>query len=59
MYGTPAYQSLTQFKAQGQIAQVISLFDITKSNERDVIDEARRLSKQMELRDAITLVFTP
>ena len=62
VFGTPAYQALSHFKNQGHISQVVSLFT-TSSHEnspsREAIDETRRLAKQMELRDSVTLVFAP
>ena len=40
------------------MTQVISLFELdSKQNNKDVMEEARRFAKQLELRDSITLVF--
>ena len=60
VFGTPVYQALASFKANSKISQVVSLHSTDGAvHSREAIEEARRLAKQMELRDAITMVFAP
>lgn len=59
IYGSNAYKSLMTLRSVSEASSIMGLIELTadSSQHKTQLDEVKRLAKQMELRDSITIVF--